>query len=279
MNTVRAINRFISLFLDIFGQFGRYRIWLLLLAYFLLDWLVLFAHYDFVSPLFYGPVNIWTGLFGTQRATGFSHYPGHFLMLPYYYEWARFFVGVIIEGVMLGAVALMFFNGFMKAEDRLSFRVILSSWLHLLLGWLLLNGLMLAFSLTLPEWFSSLLTGSPRRMMVFRFGFMPAVYVAVLSLFFFVIPSIAVFGENVIQAVKRSVSIFFRNPFTCICLALIILAGPLLISIVTGRPDIIVEKFKPELVYWVLLAGLVIDIFVNFFWMGAAVRFLIDEED
>jgi hypothetical protein len=46
----------------------------------------------------------------------------------------------------------------------------------------------------------------------------------------------------------------------------------------TGRSGQIVQKFKPELVYWLLLAGLVVDILFFFFWMGTAVRFLVDEE-
>jgi hypothetical protein len=41
----------------------------------------------------------------------------------------------------------------------------------------------------------------------------------------------------------------------------------------------IIEKFRPELVYWVLLAGLAVNALASFLWMGTAVRFLIDEEE
>jgi hypothetical protein len=40
----------------------------------------------------------------------------------------------------------------------------------------------------------------------------------------------------------------------------------------------IVEKFKPELVYWLLLAGLAADVLFYFFWIGTAVRLLVDEQ-
>jgi len=69
-----------------------------------------------------------------------------------------------------------------------------------------------------------------------------------------------------------------KNPFTCFFLSLIVLAVPILIAIINSRSAEIVQKFKPELVYWLLLVGLVVDIFLYLFWMGTAVRFLVDEE-
>jgi len=38
-----------------------------------------------MSPVFYGFIKFWTGLFGDQQAAGFTHYPGHFLLLPYFF--------------------------------------------------------------------------------------------------------------------------------------------------------------------------------------------------
>ena len=32
------------------------------------------------------------------------------------------------------------------------------------------------------------------------------------------------------------------------------------------------------MVLWILLAGLVVEMIANFFWMGTAVRFLIEDE-
>ena len=39
-----------------------------------------------------------------------------------------------------------------------------------------------------------------------------------------------------------------------------------------------VQKFSPELVVWITLAGVVADLAVMFMWVGSAVRMLVEEE-
>jgi hypothetical protein len=56
------------------------------------------------------------------------------------------------------------------------------------------------------------------------------------------------------------------------------MAGPYLLSRIAGRSEQIVWNFRPELVYWVMLAGLVVELVANFFWMGTAVRFLLEHD-
>ena len=68
MTILAGINRFIALFVETAKQLGRKRIWFLLFGYFLLNWLVLYAHYNFMSPVFSGFIRIWTGLFGEDQA-------------------------------------------------------------------------------------------------------------------------------------------------------------------------------------------------------------------
>ena len=58
-----------------------------------------------------------------------------------------------------------------------------------------------------------------------------------------------------------------------------VVASQTIVSAAAGRPVTIIEKFRPELVYWVLLAGLGFNLIASFFWMGTAVRFLIEEEE
>jgi len=280
MNFVRTINRLISLFLDTLRQVGRGRIWLVLLFFFILNWLVLYAHYKALSPIFYGPIKLWAELIGAREATGFFHYPGHFLVLPLMFDWARMVVGLLFEGVALGVVALMFFDGFLevKKPEASPFKLVWASWVQLILGWALLYGLMLALAIFLPSVLGSWMQGSPRRMLAFELGLLPALFTVLLALLYFVIPSIAIYGDNVWEALKRSLAVFRSNPGSCLVLAVAVLFGQVLVSFAAGRPVTIIEKFRPELVYWVLLIGLVVNALASFVWMGTAVRFLIEEE-
>ncbi len=281
MSFIGSINRFIELFVDSFREFGRGRIWMLLGAYLVLQWLVLYAHVHFASPFAWGWMKVWLGLFPDHIANGFKHYPGHYLTLPHLFDWARFAVGLVFEGLVLGGVAILFFDSMLDTprSERMSVKLLWPSWVHLVVAWLVLNGLMLAAAVALPGWLESWLEGSPRRQLFLQFGVIPGMFVVMLALLYFAIPSVALFGENAWQAIKRSVRLFFRHPISLLVLSGLILVGPLLVSAVAGRSSLIVDKFRPEMVYWVLVVGLVIGALASFFWMGTAVRFLIDEED
>ena len=280
MNLIRSINRFFNLFHDTFRQFGRGRIWMALGAFFLLNWLVLYAHYKPLSPMFYGSIKFWAELHGSKVSTVFFHYPGHFLVLPELFDHAKLVLGLLFEGAVLGLVALLFFDSYLevKKPEASPLKLMLSSWFQLSLGWLLLNGLMLLVVVYMPQLLVDWLWEAPRRIAIYEFVMIPAIFIFLVSLFYFVIPVIAVYGDNVFEAIKRSLLIFLKNPLTCISLALVVVFSQTILSVTFGRPVTIIEKFRPELVYWVLLVGLGLSALTSFFWMGTAVRFLIEEE-
>ena len=280
MTFIQGINYFLNLFLESLKRFKLIRIWLLLLAYFLVNWLILYAHYDFYSPFFYGIIKPWIHLFGDQRAIGFTHYPGHFLVLPFFFGWAKFYLSVLLEGSVLGGVAVMFYHSYMeeKSENKNSFGRIFLLWFQLTMTWLVINIIFLLIDVKLPELFHSFLAGSPRRILVFQYLLQPFLYVVIMSLFFFAIPYVAIYRVNVFTGLGRSLIYFKNNPILCFFLSVFILIIPVSISLLLTQQHLIVTKFKPELIYWILLVGLITDIFVNFFWMGMAVRHIIDQE-
>lgn len=287
MTLLRNLNHFISLFLETFRQFGRWRIWAVLAAYFALQWLILYAHFDFVSPAFYGFVKAWLGLAGAlglisgQEAAVFTHYPGQFLVLPSVFGWARLLIGVLIEGLVLGYVAVLFRNIHLQSagESALDVSATVRFWLQLALAWVALNGLILLVNIFLPELLQTWLRGSPRRREAFEFIVLPVVQAFLFGLLYFAIPSVAIYGENVVKGIGRSVRIFFRRPFTSFFLAAAILFAPTLVASIANRSADIITKFRPELVYWVLAAGLVLELIAYFFWMGTATRYLYDTID
>ncbi|MFH1687831.1 MAG: hypothetical protein ABIE70_09970 [bacterium] len=280
MNFLARLNRFIDLFVETFRQVGRGRIWLPLLLLFVLRYLVLQIHYSFLSPVAYPVISAWISLFPEARAVGFTHYPGHLLLLPYFHDWARFVVGFLFEGLVLGGVAMMFFDAFLhvRNDERMSWRQLLQSWFQLLAAWTILNALMLAAAYLLPQWLSGWLEGSPRRQLLVNLGLLPAIYIVLLATMYSVIPAVAVFGENTVQALVRSFRLFRRNPLTCLCLSAAMLIVPIIIAYAAGQSALIVQKLRPELVFWLLGLGLLVEIPISFLWMGTSVRLLIDED-
>jgi hypothetical protein len=274
VNPLESINQFLRLFLATFRQLGRGRIWLPLVAYFSLQWIILYAHYDYLRPPFYDLIYHWTNLFGTDLATAFSHYPQHFLLLGRFSGWAKLGVGLILEGMVLGLIARVFHNCFTGSEGG---RSVWKTWFHLMLIWVTINGLMLVAGTYLLGWLGSLING-PRRLMAFNLGLLPFIQTLVLALFFTAIPMVMTRGMGALKAMIESVRFFFRRPFTFMAISTTILAVPILIGIVVSRPDRIIDSFKPELVYWLLAASLVVEMIAYFFWMGTAVRFMAEDD-
>ncbi len=262
------------------GQFKRGRIWLLLLVYFFIHWLILLAHYKFYSPIFYGVISFWTNLIDSQNAAGFTHYPGHFAVMPYFFGWAKFAVSVLLEGSVLGAISIWFYRVSAAGDypQPPGFRQLAFLWFQLTLSWLAINGLIMIANLFMPDLLAPLLANSPRRIMAFQYLFMPFIYVCILALFYFSISYCALYRTNVLVGLKNSLLIFRGSPLMSLFLAAVILAVPVIISIIGQQQTIIINKFRPELIYWILVAGLLADAIVYFFWMGTAVRVLTDRE-
>lgn len=275
------INRFIELFVSTVRQMGRGRLWLILLPYLLLNWLILYALYQFRTPWFSDPVLWFVSLFGENAAERFNHYPGQFLVLPYYFGWARFYLALPLEGLVLGIVAARFNDSFrgLYGSERSTVRSVLPRWIHLVFAWMIINGLMLAAGTWLRPVFQPYLTESPRMTLIFELTVLPLIYVIIAALFYFLFSAIVVFGDSILGALRRSIVTFGRNPFTCLALAGIVFFMPILFSVIISHTDTIVSKFRPEVVYWLLLSGLVVDVFAWFVWIGTSVKFLNETSD
>ena len=247
----------------------------------LVNAIVLYAHYDLFSPFFYTIINFWINLVDAKSATFFSRYPGHYLLLPYYFGWAKLLVGLIFEGLVLGLVAGYFYNSYAvrTVAKRFTFKKVFKIWPQLVLGWLVIYSLGLMISLYFPDWFEFLHQYSRRRLFAFNLGLIPLVTSFILALFYFVLPAIVIYGDNFLQAIVRSLKLFIRRPFSTLTLAVTVVIIPSCITGLAGQTTEIVEKFRPELVFWLLLAGLAVELIANFFWIGTAVRFLIDDQD
>jgi hypothetical protein len=141
------VNQFVLLFFDTFRQVTRWRIWLVLLVYYFLQWLALYVLYDYPAGPLGDAVAWWVSLFGPQEATAFSHYPQHLLLLGKVSSWVKLVLGLILEGLVLGMVAAMFYRSFGGSNARPDIAgPFMVRWFNLVVVWLILNGLMRARS-------------------------------------------------------------------------------------------------------------------------------------
>ena len=281
MGFIAGINRIAQLFADTFRQLLQGKIWLVLLAYYGFQWLLLYGHEQFTSPLFSWLVSLSLAFKDANRSVAFTHYPSHYVFLPDVYGGAKFIAGLIFEGLALGAVAGLFQKRFSapKSAAVTATRSAVKLWLNLAVAWFVLNGLTLVLSYIIPAMLSTQLY-SPKRIAIFSFVLMPAVFTICVSLFYYAVPIVMATGRNGLYAVGQAVRIFWRYPFITLILAAITLFAPVVIAAISSAyATTIVDKFRPELVYWLLVAGLVGEMVASFFWMGTATRLLADELD
>jgi hypothetical protein len=247
------INHFVALFVESFKKLGLGKVWGLLVLYTLFMWLVLYAHFDFLSPVFYGLISVWLSILGSlpgwwyPAGTNefFVHYPGHFLALPLVFSNAEFILGVLLESVTLGAVALLFFKAFTKNSSVEAGRGALQAWLQLALLWLIIQIILMAVQRLMPLLLADQLYG--KRLLLYRWVLLPGMLSVVFALFYYSVAAIPIYGMNAFQAIRRSIRLAVRRPFTAFFLAALILFVPMVVSQIND-PAQIVDKFRPELV-------------------------------
>ena len=277
MGIVAGVNRLILLVMDTLRQLFSGRIWVMLLSYAALQWLVLYAHYQFMSPAFGWLASITLQFQDPQRAAAFTHYPAHLILLPGVFGWVKFAFGVLLEGLVLGMVAAEFLRRFRAPTYQAAQGTFFWLWMNLAIVWLVFNGFTLALGAFVPDLLASELY-SPKRIALFTFVIMPALFAVCAALFFYAIPIAVSTRRGAFYALGRALSLSIRNPITTLVLTGFIIAGPILISAISGvYATTIVDKFRPEMVYWLLVLGIFVEMISAFFWMGFASRFLADE--
>lgn len=285
MNVLDSINQFFARLLTTFRQLGQGRIWLLLFGYFFLYWILLFAHFKFLSPLFYSIVTAWTSFvtayfplpgLSEGMLQAFTHYPAHFALLPAYFGITKMTVGVVFEGLLVGAIAISFYrinSGDREGRER-QVGSLWSRWPHLAAAWLVINGSMIVVGMSLPVVFESFLDG-PRREIMFNLGVIPFAFMLIFAVFYNIFPLITIYRQNIFVASWESIKLFFRFPFTCFFFSALIMVIPIIISVILSNySSVIIRQFDPELVFWLLSFGLLAEMISIFFWMSTSVQLL-----
>ncbi len=279
MGFIAKLNRLIGLYVAAIKLSGKGKIWMPFLIYALLQLLLLLLCVSYVNPVInpiLSPMVAWLGSGADQL---YSHYPGLYVMLPQVFQWSKLFLGIIFEGLVTGITALLFlqyFGGMKRSEIKVSSAF--GKWGQLLIVWFFITALLVVLNRFVPELLRGFVSGSPRRLAALEV-FMRLFTVFVYSFFVYAIPALVVEKLNIGGAIRASVRYFAQYPIFTFFLALLPYLLTVPVTYITGNSDVIVAKFSPELVYYVLLAGILIDLVMNFLLTGAVVKFLIEERE
>lgn len=204
----------------------------------------------------------------------FLHYPDHYVLLPKVYGWVTVVCSIIIEVVLIGAGFLMFFEHYNR--KRVSFFSALgrakARYFQLVAVWLFYSVVFLLFLIYLPKLFDPLIGGSPRRTLAFGIGvrFLGSL---VLAVFMYVLPNLLIDGEKLVVSVRRSIRTFGASMFSSYVIALVPYLIVLPFTIVLHDPVLIVTKFYPELVFYLIVGEIVANMFAGFVFTSTVVRF------
>lgn len=278
MGFIDKTNRFLSLYLDVFKAIARPMTWFPFLIYAIMQFLMLVVLENYVHPSIYPILRPLVALLGEGRADFFGHYPELYLLLPTVYQWGKLIIGVIFEGFFIGISSVYFMRLFRRRKANTGISPALKNWPSLLVVWTVITGLLLVINFYLPDLFGDILFKSPRRMMIFEV-FMRILTVAVYSVFIYAVPAIIVYRNGLFGAFKTTFRFFAHNPFFTFFLAMVPFLFSIPISYATNNVTTIVDKFTPELVFYILTAGIVIDFLINYFITGTVVKFLIEESE
>ncbi|MCX6825844.1 MAG: hypothetical protein NTV06_01055 [candidate division Zixibacteria bacterium] len=279
MNFIQKLNQLIDLYLVAIKSFGKLRSWLPFLVYALLQFLVLLVCASYDKPLFNTLLYPLVALMGAGKAEYFSHYPGLFVMLPAVFQGGKIILSLIFEGVAIGLTVILLLKAFSPAKGK-EYKVayVFSRWPELMLISAIVTTIWFAAGWGIPSLFSGFLAGSPRRIALFDI-LLKIIIIILYSIFIYTIPAFIIYRKKIWEAFRFSLSYFRKQPFFSFFLVMFPYLLTIPISYMTSRANVVVAKFTPELVLYILLTGIVVDFIINFVLTGAVVKLLTTEEE
>lgn len=277
MGFIDRLNRLVRLYIDSIKYSIRPRIWWPFFAYLVIQFMILLAIRNYNNPHLYPLLKPIVNLFGEQRAEALSHYPSIFLLMPYVFQMGKIALGVVFEGLAIGLTSVLFFKAYTPSKSKqVDISFALKRWPVLLTIWTIITGFLFLLNFYAPQFFEGFLIGSPKRIMAFEIA-MKLLTVLLYTPFIYAVPSVVIYKNSLLKAFKTSLRLFVQYPVFSFFLAFIAYFVSVVASWPAGQADVIISKFTPDLVFYILVIGLVADFAVNIIFTGARVKFLLEE--
>ncbi|SYZ73656.1 membrane hypothetical protein [Candidatus Zixiibacteriota bacterium] len=277
MGFIEKLNRLIGLYLSVFKLFGRLSVWIPFFVYALLQFGLLLFCVSYIRPAIYPMLSPIVALLGQNADVLFSHYPGLYLMLPQVFQWGKLLLGFIFEGLAAGMTAVLFLHFFSRGKyGEIKSSDAFKRWGQLLAVWAIITILLVLLNRYFPMAAAGFVNGSPRRVALMEI-LMRLITIGVYAMFVYAVPAVVVERTSIWRGIRLSLNYFARYPIFSFFLALLPYLLTIPVTYITSNSDVVVSKFSPELIFYVLVAGIIIDMIMNFLLTGAVVKFLVEE--
>lgn len=236
------------------------------------------AAYLLVLVLFYSPVLLpatlpLLGFLGGEAAT---HYPYLYYLLPSMFEKGSLVINVLVSSIACGAATLLFARAFgfkSVAGDSIW------KWAWRCAPWLIIAALLE----TLLQLGAARLIGLVPQKLFLQNGMvrwgtraaMMGLSILIQGLFLYATAWIVLMGSKAFAAVRDSFRVTLRTflPTMFVVAIPVVLLFPL--NYAAGRADLIVEKFRPEMMGTLLAVHMLLQMILIFLVVGAATRLFV----
>ncbi len=262
-------------------QMRHAAVWTPLLVQGLIAFALAAMHYYLFSPITGPLLSGWVRLVAPEYSSSFFHYPAHFVLMPYYFGYARLLAGLFTEALLFGAVIDLFVSLYRGEPPLLltSFRKAAGRYLRLTLVW----GVVIIVLYLLNRYFFDFLQGvlgyslesAPRRQVAMT-AVLHGLTVLVYAPCLYLLPSIMLGGDSLGALIRKALGTSLRHPFATIGLVLLPYLVGLPASWAATESAKIVSSFTPEMVYILIVISIAVDVPVNFVLLGTSVKFFMD---
>ncbi|MBI1799886.1 MAG: hypothetical protein HYR73_09420 [Candidatus Eisenbacteria bacterium] len=249
------------------AKLRRAGMWIPLLVFGATQFLVLASLWSFAHPLvswFMVP------LLHRIGGDGLLRYPNVFRVMPALFGQADLALGATVGAISVGALTIRFAAGARGTPIGAGSALGLAARraLPLVLANLPFNVLVFALSFGLDWWLAS--RGSGGAVRKFSGLVVLSGSIVLQSVFFFVTCEVVLAGHGVLGALAAVPRAAARGFWAAMFLGVLLVLPLLPIQMLSGRSSMLIDRGSPELVGWMLVAQIVIELVIWFLLAGGA---------
>ena len=258
-------------FFKAFRALGNYRIWVPLLAYFLLKILLVLFYTGSASGSL---AAVWEFMLPEALRGAISSYPGHLLVMPVIMSRVGIAFDILVHVIFQGATIWLFAWALLRQPASLAraFRNTLARYTPVV-GVTLFASVALYGVFLLPDVIASLSKDVPPLVWT---GIMTVVGLIVQAFFIFTMPLVLLSKQSVLGAIRQGFSLtgrYFATTFALVTIPFLLTVPTLLLE---AKSEILVARLSPDILIHVEIAKEFVQWLSTLLLIGGVTVFFID---